>query len=89
MRASISMCSSFQIPRSCGVMRPSGVTAAASVRTSPAAPTARLPRCTACQSFEKPSRHEYWHMGDTAMRLRSFTERISRGVKSTADMASF
>ena len=33
---------------------PSGVTAAASVRTSPAPPTARVPRWTKCQSFAKP-----------------------------------
>ena len=33
MRASISMCSSFQIPRSCGLIRPSGTTAVASAIT--------------------------------------------------------
>ena len=49
------MCASFQIPRSSGLMRPSGVTPVASVNTRPAPPTARLPRCTRCQSLAKPS----------------------------------
>ena len=75
MRASASTCSSFQRPRSCGEMRPSGSTAVASVNTSPAPPTARLPRWTRCQSFAKPSSLEYWHMGETTMRLRSVTPR--------------
>jgi hypothetical protein len=56
-------------------MRPSGVTAIASVRTSPAPPTARLPRCTTCQSFANPSSDEYSHIGETTTRLRSVTPR--------------
>ncbi len=48
---------------------PSGNTAVASTITRPAPPTARLPRCTRCQSLARPSCAEYWHMGDTAMRL--------------------
>src|SRR5436190_7242931 len=63
-------------------MRPSAVTAAASVSTAPAPPTARLPRWTMCQSLAAPSRLEYSHIGDTAMRLRSVTPRIVSGLNS-------
>ena len=48
MPDSASMWASLQIPRSCGLIRPSAVTAAASVKINPAPPTAREPRCTAC-----------------------------------------
>src|SRR5580704_4743247 len=82
MRASISMCSSFQIPRSWGLMRASGNTAVASVKTREAPPTARLPRCTRCQSVAKPSVLEYWHIGETIIRLGSRTSRICRLSKS-------
>ncbi len=64
IRLSPGMCSSFQMPRSPGEMRPSGTTAAASMTTRPAPPWARLPRCTKCQSLAKPSCAEYWHMGE-------------------------
>src|ERR1700685_2885162 len=57
-------------------MRPSAETAAASVKTRDAPPTARLPRCTRCQSVAKPSVLEYWHMGDTTIRLRSVSSRM-------------
>src|ERR1700719_3860486 len=83
IRESISMCSSFQSPRSWGLMRPSGRTAVASVKTSAAPPTARLPKCTRCQSVAKPSVLEYWHIGETTMRLRSRTSRICRLSNST------
>ena len=76
MRARFSMCASFQMPRSAGLMRPSGRTAVASVRTAPAPPTAREPRWTRCQSLAKPSSLEYSHMGETAMRLRKVISRI-------------
>src|SRR3977135_1114435 len=68
------------MPRSCGLMRPTGVTAVASVITSAAPPTARLPRCTRCQSFENPSTLEYSHIGETTMRLSSVSERIRSPV---------
>ena len=55
---------SDQMPLSSGLIRPSGLTALASTMTSPAPPTARLPRWTRCQSVGSPSRLEYWHMGD-------------------------
>ena len=62
-------------------MRPSAVTAAASVRTSPAPPTARLPRLTRCQSLANPSVDEYWHIGETAMRFLKVTPRSEYGSK--------
>src|ERR1700732_2737787 len=57
-------------------MRPSGETPAASVKTREAPPTARLPKCTRCQSFAKPSVLEYWHMGETTIRLRRVSSRM-------------
>ncbi len=76
------MCASLQIPRSAGEIRPSGVTAVASVMTSAAPPTARLPRCTRCQSFAKPSRLEYWHIGLTTIRFFMTTPRSASGSNS-------
>src|ERR1700730_16531298 len=67
------------MPRSWGLMRPSGETADASVKTSEAPPTARLPRWTRCQSFAKPSLLEYSHMGETTMRFRNVAARIWSG----------
>ena len=74
-------CAGDHIPASHGVMRPSGVTALASTKTIAAPPTARLPRCTKCHSFGMPSSDEYWHMGETTMRLRSVSDRTWNGVK--------
>ena len=65
-------------------MRPSGVTAVASVKTAPAPPTARLPRWTRCQSVARPSAHEYWHIGETTMRLRSVNDRCVNGSNRAA-----
>ena len=56
-------------------MRPSAVTAVASVKISPAPPTARLPKWTKCQSLANPSTLEYWHMGETAMRFKKVSWR--------------
>ena len=50
----------------------------------PAPPTARDPRWTMCQSFAKPSVHEYSHIGETMMRLGSVRLRSAIGVKSMA-----
>ena len=86
MRASGSKWRSLQTPRSCGDMRPSGVTAAASVKTRPAPPMARLARCTKCQSLAMPSREEYWHIGETPMRLRKVISR-RRNSSNRCDMA--
>src|SRR5512138_2655429 len=68
------------MPRSLGLMRPSGVTAVASVNTSAAPPTAREPRCTRCQSVAKPSWLVYWHIGETTMRLRKLMLRMVNGA---------
>src|ERR1700722_9530538 len=76
IRSRGSKCFSFQTPRSCGEMRPSGVTAAASVNAKPAPPTARAARCAKCQSFAEPSTDEYWHIGETTMRLAKSTSRM-------------
>ena len=70
------------MPRSTGLIRPSAVTAAASVSTAPAPPTARLPRWTMCHSLANPSRLEYSHIGETTMRLRSVTSRSCREENS-------
>ncbi len=51
MSASFVTCSSRQIPRSSGEMRPSGLTAVASVTIRPAPPSANCPRCTRWKSF--------------------------------------
>src|SRR5690242_4598408 len=75
------MCPSFQMPRSEAVMRPSGDMAEASCMTSAAPPTARLPRCTRCQSLAKPSTEEYWHMGEMTMRCLRVMDRRVYGVK--------
>ena len=48
-------CSSFHMPVSCGVVSPSGATAADSVMISPDPPCARAPRCTRCQRRPLPS----------------------------------
>jgi hypothetical protein len=80
--AQASACSSFQMPASDGEIRPSRVTAEASVNTSAAPPTARLPRWAWCHSFGMPSTDEYWHIGDTTTLLRSVTERCVSGSKS-------
>ena len=53
------------MPKSFGLILPSGEIAAASVITNPAPPAALEPRCTKCQLFENPSSEEYWHIGET------------------------
>src|ERR1700730_11974997 len=68
------------MPKSCGLIRPSGRTAVASVRTTPAPQTGRLPRCTKCQSLAYPSVLEYWHIGETNTRFESVMSRIASGL---------
>ena len=70
------------MPLSNGDMRPSGETAVASTITRAAPPTARLPRCTRCQSVGSPSRLEYWHMGDTKTRFLNSMRRSLNGENS-------
>jgi len=60
-------------------MRPSADTAVASCIIKPAPPTARLPKCTKCQSFATPSTAEYWHMGEITNLLFSVTLFIVKG----------
>ncbi len=79
MRWNAWACASDQIPESHGEMRPSGDTAVASTRTSAAPPTARLPRCTKCQSVGSPSSLEYWHIGETNTRFLNSTPRSVSG----------
>ena len=57
-----------------------GLTAVASTMTSPAPPTARLPRCTRCQSVGMPSGLEYMHIGETKI---LFLKRILRNVRGS------
>ena len=70
------------MPASYGLMRPSGVTAVASLSTRPAPPRARPPRWARCQSPTRPSTEEYWHMGATQARLRIVVPRRVRGLSS-------
>jgi hypothetical protein len=84
MRASGAMWLSDQMPRSPWVMRPSGSTAVASVKTTLAPPTAKRPYCTMCQSLAMPSSAEYWHMGEMTTRLRRVSPRRVRGLSSMA-----
>src|SRR5882762_10839890 len=63
-------------------MRPSRVTCVASTISSPAPEYARWPRWMRCQSFMQPSSAEYWHIGETTMRLGSVTPPSWMGVKS-------
>src|SRR4029077_14108184 len=56
-------------PASCGEILPIAETALASVITSAAPPTARLPRCTKCQITGCPSSAEYSHIEETTMRF--------------------
>src|SRR4051812_45707319 len=81
IRASAPTCASCQMPRSSGLIRPSAVTAVASVNTRPAPPMARVPRWTRCQSFANPSELEYWHMGETTIRLGRVRWRRVSGSK--------
>src|SRR3954454_21741678 len=63
-------------------MRPSGVTPVASTTKRPAPEQANWPRCIRCQSVMQPSRAEYWHMGETTMRLGRVMPPSSIGVNS-------
>src|SRR6185503_6277007 len=64
-------------------MRPSRVTLVFSTTNSPAPEQAKVPRCTACQSVMLPSSAEYWHIGETTMRLGSVMPPSSIGVNSS------
>ena len=85
-RAKARAWSSDQMPLSLGEMRPSGETAVASTITRPAPPTARLPRCTMCQSVGRPLSLEYWHMGETKTRLEIVSSRSRSWEKRCSGM---
>src|SRR5438067_986817 len=84
---SLGMCSSFQMPRHRGVIRPSGDTALISTVTWAAPPTAREPKWTRCQLVAKPSPDEYWHIGETTIRWRNVTLLSVNGVKRDKETA--
>ena len=86
IRRQASTCWLFHNPVSCGLIRPSGVTAVDSVMISPNPPTARDPRCTRCQSVGTPSCSStlYWHMGESQMRLHRVSPR--RAIGSNNDV---
>jgi hypothetical protein len=88
MRDQARTCSSFQRPVSCGEMRPSGLTAVASLTMRPAPPMAKAPRCTRCQSVGTPSRSstEYWQSAGTQRRLRKVVERMLSGLKRVEEV---
>src|SRR5262245_30842354 len=69
------------MPRHLCVMRPMRSTAVASTTTMPARATANCIRCARCQSVALPSSAEYWHIGETAMRLGSVSGPTLRGSK--------
>src|SRR5262249_16010695 len=81
MRPNAPTCTSAQIPRSSGLIRPSPVTGVGSVNTRPAPPIARVARWTKCQSLTKPSVLEYWHIGETTIRFVSVRSRKVIGSK--------
>src|SRR4051794_55206 len=90
MRAHASRWASFHRPVSWGLIRPSAVTAVASVRSRPKPPCARAPRFTRCQSVGTPSRRstEYWHIGASQIRLRTVSPRRVTGSKSALTQGS-
>lgn len=51
-------------------------------------PMARLPKCTRCQSFAKPSIAEYWHIGEIAILFLKMTLFISKVENNLEDIVS-
>jgi hypothetical protein len=41
-----------------------------------------------CQTFARPSKLEYWHMGESTMRLRNVTPRIVSVLSRSGVLAS-
>src|SRR3546814_1951613 len=75
---------SFHKPRQPGVIRPSWLTAVASRQSMPAPPSDKLPRWAICKAVASPLLAEYWHIGDTTMRLGNVSPRKTRGSKRCA-----
>ena len=71
IRRQDSSCSAVYIPVQPGVIRPAGETQTISVITSPAPPSALLPRWTRWKSPGTPSRAEYMSIGETMTRFAS------------------
>src|ERR1700749_4443517 len=63
-------------------MRPMASTWVASMQNIAAPDSARLLMWVKCQSLAEPSSAEYWHIGDTMMRLDKVRPRRVIGVKS-------
>ena len=70
------------------MIRPIADTAVASIVNNPAPDCSSWPQCTVCQSVAQPSTAEYWHIGETTMRLARVRLRSLKGVKRVADMAT-
>src|SRR5438552_16238188 len=66
-------------------MRPIADTAVASIVNMPALDCRSWPQCTVCQSVAHPSTAEYWHIGDTTMRLARLSLRSLKGEKRVLD----
>ena len=70
-------------------MRPMAEVCVASVNTKPGPAIALAPRFWMCQSSPSPSSALYWHIGETAMRLRAVTDRKAIGWNNSGSgMAS-
>ena len=61
------------------MIRPSALTAVASIVNMPAPDRSICPQWIRCQSVAQPSSAEYWHIGETTMRLGSATPRSAMG----------
>ena len=69
IRSSGSKCSSLQMPRSCGRDPSLGRDRRRLGEHEARAADRAAARWTKCQSLAKPSSQEYWHIGETPMRL--------------------
>ena len=74
-------------PGSVGVIRPSGATAVASMTNIAAPDCSNWPQWTRCQSAARPSTAEYWHIGETTMRLASARPRSAKGSNRATECA--
>ena len=85
-RAKAASLSSEYRPRQPWVMRPCRSTWVASTITRAAPECANMPRCIRCQSLAQPSSAEYWHIGETTMRLASSRPATRKGVNKVLGM---
>ena len=72
---------SFHSPRQPGVMRPMASTWVASMQNIEAPDSASELMWVKCQSLASPFSDEYWHIGETMMRLGNFRSRKWIGEK--------